>query len=136
MNGELHQSVEATSVPAIRQALLVLIPVAAFSVLAYLAAVHGCSTGDGSFTVDSNAKPSAYCQATGLFPPDPTTLPSVLLDLILFVSPALSLLVGGVVGARRGSELSSRVLFYACFMAPFTLLLALSADVGYGGPYV
>jgi hypothetical protein len=41
-----------------------------------------------------------------------------------------------VVGARRGSELSSRVLFYACFMAPFTLLLALLADVGFGGPYV
>jgi hypothetical protein len=120
---------------AIRQAVLLAVGVAAFSALAFFATAHGCSAGDGSFTVTSTDKPSLYCQATGLFPSASTSVYAVLLDLILFASPLVSLLVAGFVCARRGRELSPRVALYACFMAPFTLLLALFADVGFGGPY-
>jgi hypothetical protein len=130
------EAAQSVGMSAIRQALLLATCVPAISALAFFATAHGCSTGDGSFTVNSDAKPSLYCQATELFPPSATSAPGVVFDLILFASPALSLLIAAVVCARRRRELSPRVMMFALFMAPFTLLLSLFADVGFGGPYV
>ena len=118
-----------------RQALLLAVPIAAISGLAYFLTAHGCSTDDGTFLLTSSSEPTAYCQATGLFPPAGASVPSVVVDVILFASPALSVLVAGLVCARRGRELWPKVAVYACFIAPLTLLLSALADVSSGGPY-
>jgi hypothetical protein len=94
---------------------------------------HRCS-GDGSFDVfGPDVGRSTYCKAAH-FPRFPASVPSVLLDALLFVLPTLVVLLGTVASVRASS---SRPLWRAGFlggaMLSLSLLLIPLAHVRYLG---
>jgi hypothetical protein len=115
-----------------RDGLVLAALVLLISAAALAATAHNCSTTDGSFTIESgDARPSLYCRATDLFPPALTTFHGVAVCVLLFATPFATVIATTVVCARRKSRLPPRLMLAALVMSGFTMVLSLSADVGF-----